>query len=170
MTQTNIDIVRVNYQDQVELKELIGLLNAYAMDPMGGAEALSSEVQQRLLTELPAQSNMFSLLVRVDGIGVGFCNCLWGFSTFAAQPLVNIHDLAVVAEYRGLGLSQALLQAVVDIAKQGGAVKVTLEVLGNNDVAQQAYRRFGFVPYELSDGAGRAEFWQYYLGTSCSGS
>ena len=170
MAQSNIEIVQVNYRHGAQVKELIELLNAYAMDPMGGAVPLSGEVRERLLKDLPAQTNMFSLLVRVDGKGVGFCNCLWGYSTFAAQPLVNIHDLGVVTDCRGQGLSQVLLQAVVDIAKQGGAVKVTLEVLGNNASAQRAYRRFGFAPYELTENAGRAEFWQYYLDTSCSGS
>ena len=68
-----------------------------------------------------------------------------------------------MADYRGKGISQALLQGVVDVAKAEDAVKVTLEVLANNEIAQNAYRRFGFAPYELADGAGRAEFWQYYV-------
>jgi ribosomal protein S18 acetylase RimI-like enzyme len=163
MAMIKIETVKVDYQDQTQVKELISLLNSYALDPMGGAKALSNDVQQRLLTELPAQTNMFSILVRVDGKSVGFCNCLWGFSTFAAQPLVNIHDLALLPEYRGQSLSRNLLQAVVEEAEIGGAVKVTLEVLGNNHIAQQAYRGFGFAPYELSEGAGIAEFWQYFI-------
>ncbi len=163
MAMNKIQTVKVNYQDQTQLVELISLLNSYALDPLGGSKALSTDVQQRLLTELPLQTNMFSILVRVDGKSVGFCNCLWGFSTFAAQPLVNIHDLALLPEYRGQGLSRFLLQAVVEEAEKGEAVKVTLEVLGNNHTAQQAYRRFGFAPYELSEGAGIAEFWQYFI-------
>ena len=164
----NIDVVTVSYANNTELQELIGLLNAYALDPMGGGEALTDSVRQRLLTELPKQDNMFSLVVKVGGKSVGFCNCFIGFSTFAARPLINIHDLAVLADYRGQGISQILLQAIADKARQKGAAKVTLEVLGNNQVAQQAYRRFGFAPYELAGEAGRAEFWQYYLNTDDS--
>ena len=145
------------------MQELIALLNDYALDPMGGAEALPEDVQQRLAESLPKQNNMFSMVAKINGVGVAFCNCVWGFSTFAAQPLVNVHDLAVLSDHRGKGLSQALLQGVVDEAKAENAVKVTLEVLANNEIAQNAYRRFGFAPYELADGAGRAEFWQYKL-------
>ena len=78
MAMIKIETVKVDYQDQTQVKELISLLNSYALDPMGGAKALSHDVQQSLLTQLPAQTNMFSILVRVDGKSVGFCNCLWG--------------------------------------------------------------------------------------------
>ena len=160
---SEFQITKVDYNDPEQVQELIALLNDYAMDPMGGGEALSAEVQQRLAESLPQQDNMFSLVAKVDGVGAALCNCVWGFSTFAAKPLINIHDLAVKSDYRGKGLSQALLQGVVDVAQAEDAVKVTLEVLANNEIAQNAYRRFGFAPYELADGAGRAEFWQYKL-------
>ena len=163
MTNAHITIHKLDYQDPLQVEQLIGLLNDYAMDPMGGDEALPEATKQRLAEVLPKQTNMFSLDAKVDGIGVALCNCVWGFSTFAAKPLINIHDLSVMADYRGKGLSQALLQGVVDVAKAEDAVKVTLEVLANNEIAQNAYRRFGFAPYELANGGGGAEFWQYKL-------
>ncbi len=158
-----IFIEHVDYYSQPSLHRLIALLNGYAKDPMGGGNALPQSVHSRLIEVLPKQPNVFSLMVLVDGKDAGFCNCVWGFSTFAAAPLVNIHDLFVLPEYRGLGLSQTLLDGVAEVAKQAGAVKITLEVLENNTVAQGAYRRYGFVPYELSDSGGKAELWQCHL-------
>ena len=163
MKNADIKIHKLDYQEPFQVKQLIDLLDAYARDPMGGGEPLADEVKARLATELAKQTNMFSLLVYVDNIPAGLCNCVWGYSTFAAKSLVNIHDLAVLTKYRGLGLSQQLLQAVEQQVKQAGGVKITLEVLANNEIAQNAYRRFGFAPYELAEGAGRAEFWQYKL-------
>ena len=90
-------------------------------------------------------------------------NCLWGYSTFAAMPLVNIHDLGVQKKFRGMGISTALLHAVENYAQTRHACKVTLEVLGNNDIAKASYNKFGFKVYELREGAGKAEFWQKYL-------
>ena len=156
-------IHKLDYQDPLQVQQLIGLLDAYACDPRGGGEPLADEVKTRLATDLAKQTNMFSLVVYVDNIPAGLCNCVWGYSSFAAKPLVNIHDLAVLAPYRGLGLSQQLLRTVERQVKEAGGVKITLEVLANNVIAQNAYRRFGFAPYELADGAGRAEFWQYYV-------
>ena len=79
------------------------------------------------------------------------------------MPLVNIHDLGVQKEFRGMGISTALLQAVENYAHTRSACKVTLEVLGNNDIAKASYNKFGFKVYELGEGAGKAEFWQKYL-------
>ena len=163
MTNRHIAIRKLNYQNSLQVKELVDLLDAYARDPMGGGTPLADEVKARLATDLAKQNNMFSLVAYVDSVPAGLCKCVWGYSTFAAKPLVNIHDLAVLADYRGLGLSQQLLRAVEQQVQQAGGVKITLEVLANNEVAQNAYRRFGFAPYELADGAGRAEFWQYKL-------
>ncbi|CAI8393793.1 MAG: Acetyltransferase YpeA [Oceanospirillaceae bacterium UBA2001] len=130
---------------------------------MGGGEDLSAAVKQRLLIDLPQQQQNFSLLAWVGDECVGMTNCLWGYSTFAAQPLVNIHDLGVQKEYRGMGISTALLSAVETHAGSRNACKVTLEVLGNNLIAKASYSKFGFNAYELSAGTGKAEFWQKYL-------
>jgi len=74
---------------------------------------------------------------------VGLANCFMGFSTFAARPLVNIHDLVVLPGYRGKGIGQALLQAVEQIAKERGCCKLVLEVRTDNP-AERLYRREGF--------------------------
>lgn len=163
MKDAHITVHKLDYQDPLQVQQLIGLLDAYACDPMGGGEPLADGVKAKLSKDLVKQTNMFSLVVYVDNIPAGLCNCVWGYSTFAAKPLVNIHDLAVLEIYRGLGLSQQLLRTVERQVKEAGGVKITLEVLANNRVAQKAYRSFGFAPYELADGAGRAEFWQYYV-------
>mmetsp|Transcript_3138 Transcript_3138/g.7150 ORF Transcript_3138/g.7150 Transcript_3138/m.7150 type:complete len:213 (-) Transcript_3138:165-803(-) len=81
----------------------------------------------------------------------GLINCFEGFSTFAARPLVNIHDVFVLREFRGNGISQALLRAVEDEALRRNCCKVTLECLSKNEVAIMAYRKSGFASYELGD-------------------
>lgn len=158
-----ISITLVDYQDPTQMTLLIDQLNHYALDDMGGAQALSEEVKQRLLIDLPKQQQNFSLLAWVGDECAGMTNCLWGYSTFAAKPLVNIHDLCVNEAFRGLGVSTALLRAVEEHAHTQNACKVTLEVLGNNAIAKASYKNFGFKAYELSGGAGIAEFWQKYL-------
>ena len=158
-----ISITLVDYQDAQQMSHLIQQLSHYALDDMGGGKDLSAAVKQRLLIDLPQQQQNFSLLAWVGDECVGMTNCLWGYSTFAAQPLVNIHDLGVQKEYRGMGISTALLSAVETHAGSRNACKVTLEVLGNNLIAKASYSKFGFNAYELSAGTGKAEFWQKYL-------
>ena len=153
----------VDYQNPQQMAMLLAQLGEYALDDMGGGQALPEEVKQRLLTDLPQQQQNFSLLAWVGDECAGMTNCLWGYSTFAAQPLVNIHDLGVQKKFRGMGVSTALLKAVEDHARQGNACKVTLEVLGNNTIAKASSNKFGFKASELTEGAGKAEFWQKYL-------
>jgi len=68
----------------------------------------------------------------------------WASSTFAARPLLNLHDLAVLPERRGLGVGRALLEAVEARARDLGCCKLTLEVRQDNARAQALYESFGF--------------------------
>jgi ribosomal protein S18 acetylase RimI-like enzyme len=88
---------------------------------------------------------------------------LFGFSTFACQPLLNIHDVIVSLPYRGRGLSKLMLQLAEQIAIDSGCCKMTLEVLEHNYIAQKAYRSIGFDGYELNPAMGKALFWEKKL-------
>jgi ribosomal protein S18 acetylase RimI-like enzyme len=155
-----IEVVSVNYQDSKHAEDLVYLLNAYAQDPMGGGEPLSESTQQNLPQALAQTPGAFSFIIYVDGKPAALINNLMGFSTFKCKPLVNIHDVTVLAEFRGLGLSQKLLASVEQRAKELGCCKVTMEVLSGNEVAKKAYKKYGFKGYELDPEAGHALFWE----------
>jgi ribosomal protein S18 acetylase RimI-like enzyme len=161
-----IEVVQANYHDPHHQQDIPFLLNAYAVDPMGGGKPLDKPVYNHLVAELAKRDYAFSVIVYVDGQPAGLANCFEAFSTFAGKPLVNIHDICVLREYRGLGLSQQLLGKVEELAQVRGCCKITLEVLNNNEVAKSAYHKFGFAPYELAPSAGSAIFWQKPLGHS----
>ncbi|WP_221794690.1 GNAT family N-acetyltransferase [Oceanobacter mangrovi] len=162
-TSPVIDIRKVDYNDPQQAAALVELLNDYAIDPMGGGEPLTAEVCRQLPQRLSAISHAYSWIAWVDGQPAGLVNVFGAFSTFKAKPILNIHDITVKKSFRGLGLSQKLLQVVEDLAREQGCCKVTLEVLSNNDVAKNAYQKFGFAGYELDPAAGHALFWQKFL-------
>src|SRR6185295_11111428 len=93
---------------------------------------------------LREQPNALVLLAYKDARVVGIATCFLGFSTFAARPLLNVHDLAVLPDCRGRGVGRALLGAVDDAARERGCVKVTLEVQENNRRARRIYEAAGF--------------------------
>ena len=158
-----LQIVRADYANPRHGTDLVALLDAYARDPMGGGRPLPAEVRTRLVPELAKRPHCFTLLGYLDGEAAGLANCVEGFSSFAARPLINIHDIAVLPAFRGHGLAQALLAEIEAIAHQRDCCKLTLEVLGGNEPAKAAYRRFGFSGYELDPAQGRAEFWEKAL-------
>lgn len=141
----------------------LALLDHYARDPMGGGEGLSAYAKANLLRELQALPTFHGALAFLDDEAVGLINCFAGFSTFAARPLLNIHDIVTRAEWRGQGIGQALLQWAEGRARQLGCCKLTLEVLSNNRRAMASYERAGFAPYVLDPAAGNALLLQKYL-------
>lgn len=161
--QTQLNVVQANYADTTHMTALMGLLGAYARDPMGGGEPLSDFALQNLPAALAARANMFSVLAFDAGQAVGLVNCVEGFSTFACRPLVNVHDVVVAASHRGRGIAEQMLTHVEQIARSRGACKLTLEVLSGNHSAQKLYRRVGFDNYQLDPSMGQAQFMQKWL-------
>ena len=149
--------------DPADGEALIALLDAYAQDPMGGGEPLAATTRRDLLARLADVPGAFSLIARVDDEPAGLANCFTGFSTFAAAPLINVHDVVVLSEYRGKGVGKALMQAIETEAKERKACKITLEVLSGNATAKALYAQCGFGDYQLDPEAGHAQFWQKTL-------
>lgn len=157
-----LTITLADYRDPRDAADIVALLDAYARDPMGGGAPLAETIKARLAEDLAANPQAFSLLARLDDKAVGLANCFMGYSTFAAAPLVNIHDLAVLPETRGRGVGKALLAAIEAEALKRGACKITLEVLSGNP-ARRLYAREGFGDYQLDPATGHALFWQKRL-------
>ena len=161
-----IHICRVDYADPVHASALVSLLDAYAHDPMGGGAGLSDYAKTHVVAGLASRPQAFSVLAfaqNEDHTPVGLVNCIEGFSTFAAKPLVNIHDVVVLPDWRGQGVAGAMLEVVMQIARERGACKLTLEVLSGNQKALRAYAKLGFDAYQLDPEAGTAQFLQKWL-------
>ncbi|WP_095079021.1 GNAT family N-acetyltransferase [Pseudomonas sp. Irchel s3h17] len=159
MESAEILVLQASYSNPTHAEAICLVLDHYATDPMGGGSPLAADALQQLPAELAKRPYAFSVLAFVNGEPAGLVNCFEGFSTFACRPLVNVHDVSVVGKFRGLGLSQKMLQKVEDIARQRGCCKITLEVLEGNDVAQAAYGKFGFSAGMFDPAHGRMLFW-----------
>ena len=157
---TEAHIVQADYADPAHGAAIVELLDIYARDPMGGGESLPEEVKAALVPGLAATPGAFSLLAFAGSETVGLVNCFRAYSTFAARPLVNIHDIVVRPERRGTGIARALFAAVEAIAITQGACKVTLEVLSGNAPARALYESMGYGDYVLDPHMGNALFWQ----------
>ncbi|MDI1282523.1 GNAT family N-acetyltransferase [Brevundimonas sp.] len=156
----SIDVIRADYTDPRHATAIIDLLDAYARDPMGGNHPLSAAVREGLVPALAARSDAVSILAFVDGVPAGLVNMFEGFSTFKCKPLMNIHDVTVLADFRGLGLARRMLAMAEAIAIERGCCKLTLEVLDGNHTAKALYHSLGFAGYALDPATGQAVFWE----------
>lgn len=79
------------------------------------------------------------LIVEVDQRVVGYCG-VWIIIDEA-----HITNIALLPEYRGMKLGEALMSKVMELVREMGALRMTLEVRVSNVRAQNLYRKFGFV-------------------------
>jgi GNAT superfamily N-acetyltransferase len=153
----------VDLHDAAHQAALLFLLDHYASDPMGGGKALAADARARLISALQARSDYCGHLAFADDQALGLINCFEGFSTFAAAPLLNVHDIVVLRSHRGQGIGRLLLQAAEVTARERGCCKLTLEVLSANHGAMALYQQWGFAPYALDPAAGHALLMQKWL-------
>ena len=158
-----IEIIEADLDRDDHRHSVLELINAYARDPMGNGQPLPSRVKNELIPGLRNHPTTLIFLAWCDGRAVGIAVCFIGFSTFAARPLINIHDLAVLPGNRGGGVGKKLLAAVEERARAMNCCKVTLEVLENNRRALKVYAAAGFARATYTEEAGGALFFAKQL-------
>lgn len=159
----SLTVVPLDLSDLAQAEIWLQLLDHYAQDPMGGGDGLSDYAKLNLVATMREVPGFHGALAWLDGKAVGLIDCFAGFSTFAARPLLNVHDIVVHRDVRGRGVGQALLAWAEARARELGCCKLTLEVLSNNTRAMRSYEQAGFAPYVLDPAAGHALFLQKYL-------
>ena len=156
-------IIQVDLNEPSHGAAVLAMTRDYARDPMGNGSDLPDELQAVLVDRLRRHPTTLVFLAFYGDQPVGIATCFLGFSTFAAQPLLNIHDLHVAAYYRGRGVGRSLLNAVERKARELGCCKLTLEVQENNHTALALYDAFGFESGQYEPAAGAVLFRQKKL-------
>ncbi len=139
-----VTIVRADLDNPRHQEAVVRLVDAYAQDPIGLGRGLPESVRAALIPGLRRHpTTLIFLAISAEG-PVGIAVCFLGFSTFAARPLLNVHDLAVLPAYRRQGVGRRLLEHVERKARALGCCKLTLEVKEDNSRAQDLYQKMGF--------------------------
>lgn len=164
MTTSPIRYVQADLELPEHQAAVLAMVDAYSRDPMGDGAPLAPEVRERLIPGLRAHPTTLVFLAYDGDAPVGVAVCFLGFSTFAAKPLVNLHDVSILPAHRARGVGRGLLAAVEARARELGCCKLTLEVLDQNHRALRTYTAAGFKRYALQPGAGEAIFLTKPLG------
>ena len=159
MALEEVRIVEAQLTNPEHAQAIAAMTSAYAEDAMGNGRPLPKDVLDRLVPALRAHPTTIVFLAYEADRAVGIATCFLGFSTFAAKPLINVHDLAVLPEHRGRGIGKLLLAAVEKKARSSGCVKITLEVQENNSRARRVYEGAGFSQAMYGPGTGGSLFY-----------
>ena len=152
---SEIHVHRADLAHPAHAAGIVDCLEAYALDPMGGSHGLSDAVKATVVDGLRATPATRVWLARDGEAFIGVVVAFVGFSTFAAKPRWNVHDVSVVPEARNRGVGRALLEAVIADATEAGCAAVTLEVRHDNAAARHLYASLGF-----GDGFAPMAFWE----------
>ena len=153
-----IRIIEADLSLPAHQEAVLAMVDAYSRDAMGDGKPLDPDVRAQLIPGLRRHPTTLIFLAFDGDQPVGAAVCFISFSTFAAKPLINIHDFVVLPTSRGKGIGRQLLEAVETKAKELGCCKLTLEVMDKNHQAVRMYQAAGFERYALQEEAGAAIF------------
>lgn len=144
MLSPEANIRLIDWTQPLECQAYLALTQNYATHPMGQGKLLPPEIADELVPRLQAITHARVFIAWNGETPLGIATCFVGFSTFKARELINVHDLAVHSDHRGLGIGKMLLQHVQMYAQQNGYCAVTLEVRNDNTHARKLYQQLGF--------------------------
>ncbi|PWE00571.1 GNAT family N-acetyltransferase [Marinilabilia rubra] len=140
-----MEITILDFANNDHEKAFVKLLNAYMLDDMGLNKPLEPEHAEKVIFDIKQHVSYIGFLVEDEnGSFLALANCFVNYSTFAAKPLINIHDLIVHPDARKMGVGQALLRGIEKYAHQNGYCRVNLEVRNDNHKALALYKKAGF--------------------------
>lgn len=88
------------------------------------------------------------LLAEINGEIAGQTIFFHNFSTFVGRPGLYIEDLYVRPQHRGKGIGKALLNGVIELAKERNCGRVEWVVLDWNKPAIDFYKNIGAKPLD----------------------
>lgn len=151
-------LVPVDLENPLHCKQLLHLLNYYMEDEMGISQSMPKALGPKIIDGLKKHPAYLGFFVCINGDYAALANCNLNFSTWAAKPLINIHDFVVSPHYRKQGVGEFLMKGIEAFATEKEFVKINLEVRDDNFKAQTLYKKMGF-----TDCTPPMYFWQKVL-------
>jgi ribosomal protein S18 acetylase RimI-like enzyme len=140
----DVTFLLCDYSNDYHCRRFADLINHYMEDPMGGATPLTKRQQLYLLDGMQNHPTALVMFAAVSDEIVGLVTGFVNFSTFNVKKYLYVHDIVVQKEYRQYGVGRKLMEKCIDIAKEKGYCKVTLEVRDDNVKAKALYESLGF--------------------------
>lgn len=143
----NTRIIEADLENPAHAEAIVTLIETYARGLDSQSAPLTTDVTARIVPGLRQHPSKLILLATANEAYAGVAVCFWMFSTFAGRAFLNVHDLAVLPDYRNQGVGTALLSEIERRARAADCCKLTLEVDTTNSDAQRLYERIGFGPW-----------------------
>ncbi len=131
-------------RDEERLAELFDAYRQFYQQPPDRALA-----RQYIGQRLESNDAIIVVAENEERMVVGFCQLYPSFCSVLAQPIYLLYDVFVDPSARRTGVARALLQDVVDLARQNGIARIDLSTARLNTAAQKLYESLGWVRDEV---------------------
>ena len=130
--------VKIREATEADFRDIFNLIKALALFEKAPEKVRNSPEQ------MLAEKDYFRALVAVtpEGETVGMALFYFAYYTWVGKSLY-LDDLYVKEAWRGKGIGKALLNRVLDFARQNGCKRVRWQVLNWNTPAIEFYRKMG---------------------------
>lgn len=128
---------------EADLPELLPLMRSYC-DFYGAATPDDDLLAMSHALIGDPEREGVQLIARSDGgAATGFATVFWTWSTLRAARIGVMNDLFVLAEARGTGVAEALIDACLEQCRRRGACSLGWQTARDNERAQAVYERVG---------------------------
>jgi GNAT superfamily N-acetyltransferase len=145
MTDEDTPVHSIEVVGTLDLPDLLPLMRAYCAfyNESPSDEALL-ELSRILIADRLREGTQ---LIARDSLGIaaGFATVFWSWDTTEASRIGIMNDLFVVADARGLGLADRLIEACVQSCLERWASRLEWQTGPDNLRAQAVYERVGAV-------------------------
>src|SRR4030095_14628181 len=124
----SIRIVEADLSLAEHQEAVLAMVDAYSRDAMGNGKPLDQDVRTRLIPGLRRHPTTLLFLAFAGVQPIGAAVWFIAFSSFAANPIINIHVFVVLPASRGKGIGRRLLDAVEAKARETGCCKSRFDV------------------------------------------
>ena len=112
--------------------------------------------RERFRKHFEAGTYFEGLLAEAGGQPVGYALYFFTYSSFLARPTLYLEDIFVLPEHRRHGAGTALMERLLEIAREQECGRIEWQVLDWNETAIGFYHRLGaihmkeWLPYRIS--------------------
>ena len=146
MAASEVHVRRASFQDAADVNSICSLVATFAM----GQYKLQADTE-RLRQFLPSFENGgFAFIAEVpETMQVcGYALCISMMNSFMGGLAIQLHDIYVVEDYRGMKIGQKMMDCVIEEATRRGCLKLTLNTHELNGPARIFYEQNGFECYD----------------------
>lgn len=132
-----IDMNNANMNESITFR----LMNEQDIDDVLKVEHESFSVpwsREAFYNEITKNQFAAYIVIEENGQVIGYSG------TWVVTDEAHVTNVAILPQYRGRKLGEAMMKKLMEIASELGAKTMTLEVRVSNEVARKLYRKLGF--------------------------